>query len=106
MGIELYLQGLTIKVHGVDYSVGRLHEDLDGVLYRRDSLLIGSGQRGSNAPIWQDSEWSKECFTLIRFALDLGIEGLLHYRIIQQSRTIQWHILDPVEVCRDCGDPQ
>lgn len=51
MGIELYLQGPTIKVHGVEYSEGKLHEYLDGVLHRRDVLLIGSRYRGSNAPI-------------------------------------------------------
>jgi len=34
MGIELYIQGPTIRVHGVDYSVGKLHEDLDGVSHR------------------------------------------------------------------------
>lgn len=65
MGIDLYLHGPTIKGHGVEYSVGQLHEDLDGVLHRRDALLIGSRHRGSNALSGKDSEWSKGCFTLL-----------------------------------------
>lgn len=62
-------------MNGVDYSVGKLHKDLEGVSHHQDALQFGSRQRGSNAPISQDSEWSKGCFTLIKLALDPGIES-------------------------------
>lgn len=41
---------------------------------------------------------------LIRLAWDIIIKGLLHYRIVQRSGMIQWHIWDPVEVCSDSED--
>lgn len=56
MRIELYLHGPIIIVHGMDYSVGQIHEHLDGVLHCQYSLLIGSKQRGPNTIIWQDNE--------------------------------------------------
>lgn len=40
IGIKLYLQGPTIRVHGVDYLVEHLHEDLGRVLHRQDALLF------------------------------------------------------------------
>jgi len=102
----LHLQEFTLVVHEMDYSVEQLHEDLGKVLHRQDALLIGDRHRGSSAHIWQDSEWSKGDFTLIRLAWDPGIEGFIHYRIVQRSGTIQWHIWDPGEVCSDSGGPQ
>jgi len=49
MGIELYLQGPTIRVHGMDYLIGQLHEELDGVIHCQNALSsrIVSGARGA-----------------------------------------------------------
>ena len=66
----------------MDYSVEQLHKDLGRVLHHQDVLLIGDRHMGSNAHIWQDSEWIKGGFTLIRLAWDPGIEGLLHHRLV------------------------
>jgi len=78
----------------MDYSVGKLHEQFDKVLHYHDhdSLLIHGIQKASGTYTWQDSEWSKGSFLLDMMAWDPSIDGFLHDRTLQMSRTIQWYI--------------
>jgi len=82
--IGLYLQEFTLGVQEVDYSIRQLHEELDKFLYYDGALLIDCVQRASSTYTWLDNEWSKACFTVIRMAWDLGIEGLLHDQTVQR----------------------
>lgn len=102
--IGLHLQGFTLVVHEMDYSVGKFHGELGRVLHYHDALPIACMQSAYGICIWLDSEWSKVCFTLILMAWDLAIKGFLHVRTVMRFRITQWYIWDPGIIGGYSGD--
>lgn len=80
----MYLQEPILDVHEIDYSVGKLHDDLLKIIYYLDALLMDNMQRDFGAYTWLENGWRKGCFTLIKMAWVPSIKRLVHDKIVHE----------------------
>jgi len=69
----LYFQEFTLEVHWIGFLVEKLLKELVRILHYRDALLVDNMQRTSSVYALLGSEWSDECFTMIRMVWDPNI---------------------------------